>query len=141
MARKKETVKDDEVVLVPSSIFCERTLSFSEALVEYLWIEYRMGPSDIGRRLSMDRRNVWTIMERGSRKRAASRRDATIPGHIFIPVDIFSDRNFSVLETTTAYLKEEVQMDIKSIATLLNRSPTTIWTAYNRMRKKRGDLK
>lgn len=141
MAKKKEMGSEDRVVLVPSSIFCERTLSFSEALVEYLWIEYRMKPSEIGRRLSMDRRNVWTIMERGSRKRAASKRDATIPGHIFIPVDIFADRRFSVLETMTAYLKEEVLMDTKTIAVLLNRSITTIWTSYNRMKKKRGDLK
>ncbi|MFH1501046.1 MAG: hypothetical protein ABIE22_03830 [archaeon] len=54
-----------------------------------------------------------------------------------IPVDIFKDRNLSVLEVLVEYLKEKLNLSYHKIAVLLNRDDRTIWTVYNRVGKKR----
>jgi hypothetical protein len=55
---------------------------------------------------------------------------------ITIPTKIFHDRTLSVLEAIVSYLKEK-QMTYHEIAILLNRNDRTIWTVYDRARKKK----
>jgi len=55
-----------------------------------------------------------------------------------IPSDIFRDRTLSVLEIIVEYLKEKKDLSYHQIAILLNRDDRTIWTVYNRAKKKRG---
>ena len=54
-----------------------------------------------------------------------------------IPTNIFRDRELSVLETMIAYLREEHGLKYSEIAKILNRDDRTIWTSYNRVKKKR----
>jgi hypothetical protein len=61
------------------------------------------------------------------------------PSGIKIPLSVFRDRNVAVLECITEYLKEELDMSYHDIAVLLNRDDRTIWTSYNRTKKKRKD--
>ena len=56
---------------------------------------------------------------------------------ISIPTSIFQDRELSVLEAITEYLKEKKGMRYSEIAKLLNRDDRTIWTSYNRAKAKR----
>ena len=58
-----------------------------------------------------------------------------------IPLRVLQNRNIAVLEAIVAYFKEEKQMKYSEIATLLNRDQRTIWTVYNRVKKKRVDNK
>lgn len=58
-----------------------------------------------------------------------------IPNHI--PIMLFSDRTLSILEHITTYLKEQHGLSYKEIAILLNRDQRTVWTTYQRARKKR----
>lgn len=51
---------------------------------------------------------------------------------------IFRDRKLSVLEALVEYLKDQKKMSYHEIAVLLNRNDRTIWTVYNRSKKKRG---
>jgi hypothetical protein len=53
-----------------------------------------------------------------------------------IPTSIFLDRTISVLEAITKYLKEERNLTYHQIAVLLNRDDRTVWTCYNRAKKK-----
>ena len=55
---------------------------------------------------------------------------------IMIPLEIFRDRKVAVLECIARYLKEVEGMTYHEIAILLNRDDRTIWTVYNRARKK-----
>ena len=55
----------------------------------------------------------------------------------YIPIFVFKDRSLSVLEAITEYLKEELHLRYCQIAALLNRDDRTIWTVYNRAKKKR----
>lgn len=56
--------------------------------------------------------------------------------NIPIPSHIFLDRSISVLEAIVKYLKEKKGMTYHEIAVLLNRDDRTIWTCYNRVKKK-----
>ena len=56
--------------------------------------------------------------------------------NIPIPSKIFTDRSLSVLEAIVKYLKEKKGMTYHEIAVLLNRDDRTIWTVYQRARKK-----
>lgn len=47
-----------------------------------------------------------------------------------LPISIFSS-SLSGLQAIVRYLHEEKQLTLTEIATLLNRSPKTIWTSYN----------
>ncbi|GAF99559.1 unnamed protein product, partial [marine sediment metagenome] len=55
-----------------------------------------------------------------------------------IPSYIFKDRTLSVLEAIVKYLKEERMLSYHEIAVLLKRDDRTIWTVYNRVKKKHG---
>jgi hypothetical protein len=61
------------------------------------------------------------------------------PSGIRIPLRVFRDRDVAVLESITEYLKDEIGMTYHEIAVLLNRDDRTIWTCYNRVKKKRKD--
>jgi len=61
------------------------------------------------------------------------------PSGIRIPLRVFRDRNVAVLESITEYLKDEKEMSFHEIAVLLNRDDRTIWTCYNRVKKKRKE--
>ena len=56
---------------------------------------------------------------------------------ITIPLSIFSDRTVAVLEILVEYLKDMHKLSYHEIAILINRNDRTIWTAYNRAKKKR----
>ena len=57
---------------------------------------------------------------------------------IDIPLDVLLDRNVAVLEAIVEYLKEKKNLTYHEIAVLTNRNDRTIWTVYNRAKKKRG---
>lgn len=54
-----------------------------------------------------------------------------------IPINIFSNRTLSTLEHIITYLKEEQNLSYQEISIILNRDPRTIWTTYQRSKKKR----
>ena len=75
-----------------------------------------------------------------TKKREISEENSEITSDIWvnIPSYIFKDRKLSVLEAIVKYLKEERQLSYHEIAVLLKRDDRTIWTVYNRVKKKYG---
>jgi DNA-binding CsgD family transcriptional regulator len=122
-------VCENNLILVPTAIFADRSISFSESIVEYLWTEHRLGPAEIGRLLSMDRRNVYTLMQRVCRR---ARRVTRPTDNIFVPVSVFSSRKVSMLEALICHLRDNTRLTNKQTALLLDRSEKTISTAYIR---------
>jgi hypothetical protein len=53
-----------------------------------------------------------------------------------IPLGIFSDRKLSTTENLVVYLKEHHGLKYRDIARILQRDERTIWTVYNRAKKK-----
>lgn len=60
--------------------------------------------------------------------------------NLTIPIEILSNRSYSILENITIYLKDIKDLKIKDIANLLNKNPKTISTVYRRGRQKRGEV-
>jgi hypothetical protein len=58
-----------ESVLIPSSIFRDRTLKVLEVLVVFLKDEKGMNYHDIGLLLNRDERTIWTVYHRSEKKR------------------------------------------------------------------------
>jgi len=58
-----------------------------------------------------------------------------------IPLAIFKDRTLKPLEAISEYLKERHNLNYHEIAVLLNRNDRTIWTCYQRAKKKRDKVK
>jgi len=54
----------------------------------------------------------------------------------YIPIETVRDRTFSILESVVKFLKEKRALTYHEIAVLLNRDDRTIWTVYNRVKKK-----
>ena len=59
---------------------------------------------------------------------------------VSIPSSIFKDRKLAPLESITEYLKDEHGMSLHEIAVILNRDDRTIWTCYNRAKKKQTPI-
>ena len=122
--------------LIPISIFDNDALSALEAIVKYLKEERNLTFSDISRLLNRDARSIWTTYSNTRSKMKGALK--TAPSEFSIPAEIIADRTLSVLETIVEHLKEQRQLSNTKIASLLRRNDKTIWTVYNRAKKKRG---
>ena len=55
---------------------------------------------------------------------------------VFVPTSVFRNRKLKVLEALVKYLKEQQGMRYSDIARLLNRDPRTVWTVYQKAKKR-----
>ena len=55
---------------------------------------------------------------------------------ITFPLSILRNRSIGILEATTKYMKEELNLKYHEIAALLNRDARPIWTTYNKAKCK-----
>ena len=58
--------------------------------------------------------------------------------YLNIPSFIFKDRRLAALESVVVYLKDSLGYNYAQIGRFLNRDQRTIWTTYNRAKKKLG---
>lgn len=123
-------------ILLPSTIFCDRNLSFLESIVVYLREEHKLGFSEIASLLNRNRKTIWTIYQRSIAKRTTRPAKVKIVSNIFIPLSTVRDRRLSILEIVIKYLVQKTSLTNHQIAVLLNRSDKTIWTVKDRANKK-----
>jgi len=116
---------------IPLSIFSTK-LSPLEALVKYLKDHQHHTNHAIAELLNRNDRTIWTTYNNAKQK------NITLPlsTDILLPFSLFSDRTLSILEHVVKYLKEQLYMTNKKIANLLNKDNRTIWTVYDRSKKK-----
>ena len=120
-------------IYVPVSIFTNGA-SGLESISKYLKENIGLRYCNIAEILNRDDRTIWGACHDAS----AKAEDFTAEeSSVRIPVSIFSDRSLSVLEALAWYMKEELNLRLCSIAGLLNKDQRTVWTVYNRARKKR----
>jgi DNA-directed RNA polymerase specialized sigma24 family protein len=122
---------------VPSSIFLDRELAPLESISEYLKEQKGLSYHEIAVLVGRDDRTIWTCYNRAKKKRGEGAKQAAPSGEaVEIPLEIFKDRAYAPLERMTAHLKENANLSFHEIAVLLNRDDRTIWTSYDRARKK-----
>jgi len=125
-------IEREKEIVLPISIFRNK-LSTLEIIVKFLKEVKLLNFSEISRLLGRDERTIWHAYQRAIRKNI----EITVAdSDITIPVSLFASRDYSPLETVVAYLKDSHQLKFNEIAALLDLSPKTIWTVYNRKQKK-----
>ena len=126
---------DRKTKTLPLSIFNNKTLSAFETIVKYLKENLNLNYNEIATLLTRNY-NPIAITYRNSKKKMPKELDTSSLAKI--PIKIFSNRELSILENLTTYLKEDMLLTYQQIALLLNRNYQTIWTCYHRALKKRG---
>ncbi|MDD5191807.1 MAG: sialate O-acetylesterase [Candidatus Nanoarchaeia archaeon] len=126
-----EEEKAKKEIQIPILIF-ESRLGPAEALCKYLKESLELKYSEIAELIDRDERTVWINYRNASRK--IKGKIKTDP-KILMPINIFSDRRLSILESVVRYLKEKQLRNVE-IAKLLGKDQRNIYTLYSRARKK-----
>ena len=121
-----------EQLFLPSTIFNEK-LTVLESVVKYLREEKKFSLKKISDLVGRDQRNIWSVYD--STKKKYSKKFIVKDVKYWVPISIFLDK-LSALESVVLYLKEEFSLNYHEIALLLKRDDRTIWTVYQRARKK-----
>lgn len=134
--------KQKDVVSVPISILRIRKVGSFEAIVKYLRDNLNYGSKDIAQLTNRSRSTISVSYHNANKKLPKSFPEDLISSSKYsIPISLFASREFSVLETIVAHLKEDYELNFSKIAQLLNRDDRTIWTVYDRASKKRKNGK
>jgi neutral trehalase len=124
-------------IFLPINIF-SNGLSGLEAISKYLKEASKRRYCEIARLLNRDDRTIWDAYHNAKQKNSQMLvAEEFEEAGIYVPLDIFNNRSLSILENLTAYLKENLNLRYCQIASLLNKDARTIWTVYNRVKKKR----
>ncbi len=125
-----------EEVKVPISVFKNDYLASLENIVKYLRENLLLSFKQIA---ELTNRNeiALAVTYRNAKRKLAEKFVVTEISPYSIPVSILKDRNLSVLENIAAYLKDTFGLTYHKIAVLLNRDDRTIWTVYQRAKKKK----
>ena len=121
-------------ISIPVPVFSVRKLGSFEALVKYLHEERRISLSQIGRLTNRDPRTIWNVFHSSKRKHPEPL--LVQKSDVDVPLEIFSERKLSVLESLVRYLHFTHGLGYSKIAQLLNRDPRTIHTVKTRAARK-----
>ena len=121
--------------ILPLSVF-QNKLSPLELVTRYLKQEENLKFSQIAKILNRNERTIWGAYHKSLKKLKTPL--IIKPSKFNIPLSIFSNRKFSILESISAYLKEHENLTFHQIGQFTNRNERTIWTTYSRWKKKRG---
>lgn len=120
---------------IPIGVFENDSLSSLEAIVKYLKEELKLKFSKIGKLLNRSNKTIWATYHKASRKMPSS--FGSISKDIMIPASKIADRSFSTLESVVGYIKE-LDYSNHEVASMLHLDDSTIWTVYDRIKRKRG---
>ena len=120
---------------IPICIFKQSLLSGLEVICKFLKEELSLSFRDIALLLNRNERTIWHAYSSSVKK---SPEKLTLDhSPIAFPTLIIANRSLSVLESICEYLKDFHQLRYCQIAPLLSRNERTVWTVYNRAKKKR----
>ncbi|MDP6641882.1 MAG: hypothetical protein QGF74_00675 [Candidatus Nanoarchaeia archaeon] len=128
-----EYKKDYSLTEIPSSIFNEK-LGSLESIVKYLRENLNIKISKIASLLNRNDKTIWATYNKAKKKYPEKFKEQESKANI--PVSIISSRKFSVLESIVYYLKENYDINFHEIALILKRNDRTIWTVYQKAKKK-----
>ncbi|MFH1683104.1 MAG: hypothetical protein ABIA37_04875 [Candidatus Woesearchaeota archaeon] len=118
---------------IPLCIFNSKLSSF-EAIVKYLRENCELNFREIGELLE---RSQYTISS--SYRQAKAKSPALFEIKISqydLPTSVIAERKYSVLESIVKYLKEKFNLKFSQISRLLNLHQKTVWTVYQRAKRK-----
>ncbi|MBW2976484.1 hypothetical protein KY347_03495 [Candidatus Woesearchaeota archaeon] len=119
---------------IPVGIFDNDKLSIFEALVKYTRENLKFRFVKTASLLNRSDKTIWATYKKAQRKMSLP--FDSVHSEIKIPITSFSDRNFTIFESLVFHLKE---MDLTNheIAVMLHRDDRTIWSVYDRAKRKK----
>ena len=136
---EKEATKQENFLRkdigIPIGVFDNDVLSSLEAIVKYLKEDLKLKFSKIGHLLNRSNKTIWATYHNAVKKMPSAY--GTISRDILIPVSALSNRSFSTLESVVGFIKE-LDYSNHEVALMLHLDDRTIWTVYDRVKKKRG---
>jgi hypothetical protein len=115
----------------PISIFNEK-LSPQETVIKFLRENLHYDYNKISELLHKNPGPVGITYRNAAKKMPAS---LDISSEIFIPLEIFDDHK-TVFESIVLYLVDVKEFSFKKISSLMHRNYRTVWTIYQRAKKK-----
>jgi hypothetical protein len=122
----------DNELVIPIGVLIGKA-SPLESITRYLVEEKGLRYSKIARLLNRNIRTIWTSYHNSLKKQPYWKPKKSKHS---IPVSIFSDRRFSVLESIVVYLKDSLGLKLNEIPAIINKSPSTVYTVYKRSQSK-----
>lgn len=121
-------------ISIPVGVFATE-LSSLEAIVKYLKENLKLRFAKIAKLLNRSNKTIWATYSKANKKMPSP--FGEISKDIMIPVSAFANRQFSTLESVVAFLKD-LDYSNHEVALMLHLDDRTIWTVYDRVKKKRG---
>lgn len=118
---------------IPLCVFSSE-LSCLETIVKYLKENLKLEFKEIGVLFGRSVKTIWQAYN--SSKKKYSFPLVADDFSLTIPISLFKDRSLSILEHIVFNLKGK-GMKFSEIARALKRNPRTIWTVYDRAKKKK----
>ncbi|MBI2660619.1 hypothetical protein HYX07_05645 [Candidatus Woesearchaeota archaeon] len=132
-------VSEQEIITketcIPIGVFSSDSLSSLEAIVKYLKEDLKLKFSKIGKLLNRSSKTIWATYYKAAKKMPSS--FGLVSKEIMIPVSKIADRSFSTLESIVGFIKD-MEYTNHEVALVLHLDDSTIWTIYDRVKKKRG---
>ena len=120
---------------IPIGIFANDTLGSLEAIVKYMKEDMKLKFSKIAKLLNRSNKTIWATYHNAIKKFPSQ--FGFVSKEIMIPVFAISDRSFSTLESVVGFVKD-LEYTNHEVAMMLHLDDRTIWTVYDRVKKKRG---
>ena len=130
IARKKKEAEKIKEIKIPIEIF-KQTTSPSESLCKYLKENKNLKFAEISKLINRDQRTIWLNYRNARKKKKEKIQIKDAKPELSIPINIFSNRKLSILESLIFYLREKQLKNIE-IANLLNKDSRNIHTFYKR---------
>ena len=123
----------EKEIFIPLSIF-NKKLSSLEVISKYLVENKNLSLKKISVLLYRSNRNIWNAYNKSKKKFS---KKLIIKESVLLPVSVLGNLKFTLLENIVSYLKYHQKLSYHEIGVILHRDDRTIWTVYNRA-KKRG---
>jgi DNA-binding NarL/FixJ family response regulator len=121
---------DEKKHIIPLSIFSS-DLAPLEAVVKYLRERFQLTYEQLGLLLDRSTMSVATTYHNAIKKQ----QERLPEGEINVPLTLFCQQHYSVLESVVAHLKKK-GLSYAEIATALHRDQRTIFTVHRRWQRK-----
>ncbi|MBI2658153.1 hypothetical protein HYX08_05665 [Candidatus Woesearchaeota archaeon] len=138
--KKLHDVTEQEILgkkeaCIPVGVFGSDSLSSLEAIVKYLREDLKIKFSRIGKMLNRSNKTIWATYHNAAKKMPSS--FCLASSDVAIPVSALADRSYSTLESVVGFIKG-LDYSNHEVALMLHLDDRTIWTVYDRVKKKRG---
>ena len=138
--KKSHNINEQEIfgrkeIMIPVGIFANDALSSLEAIVKYLKEDLKLKFSKIGKLLNRSSKTIWATYHNALKKMPSS--FGAVSRDILIPASAIADRHFSTLEGVVGFIKG-LDYSNHEVAEMLCLDDRTIWSVYDRVKKKRG---